>query len=195
MFSPHTCRITNIQVYDNSFDGSEQARRIKSDWARGGIVTNINYNNTCIRDSGQALLFTPYYSTRALSNPTAPLYPDCHNITLSNIRIIGTTSAIFQGFEANTGGLSQPALPLGMTLTNVLADSPSNVAVSSSDANLTLNNVNLPIFPSSANWVVLTGSASQQLSTAIAVDCSSAYIDLPGIGNSSPCGKTWSGSQ
>ncbi|MFM0715413.1 glycosyl hydrolase family 28 protein [Paraburkholderia strydomiana] len=187
--------VTNIQVYDNSFDGSEQALRIKSDWARGGIVTNINYNDICIRDSGQALLFTPYYSTKALPNPTSPLYPDFHDITLSNVHIIGTTSAIFEGFQANTGGIAHAALPLGMTLTNVLADSPSNVAVTASDANLTLNNVNLPIFPSNANRVVLTGAASQSLSTAKAVDCSSAYVDFPGIGDSSPSGQTWAGSQ
>ncbi|MFT4066145.1 glycoside hydrolase family 28 protein [Paraburkholderia sp.] len=187
--------VTNIQVYDNSFDGSEQALRIKSDWARGGLVTNINYNNICIRNSGQALLFTPYYSTKALSNPTTPLWPDFHDISLSNIHIIGGTSAIFEGFEANSGGIAHAQIPLGMTLTNVLADSPDNVAVTTSDANLTLNNVNLPIFPSTANRVVLNGSASQSLSTANAVDCSAAYVDFPAIGDSSTTGQTWAGSQ
>ncbi|APA90033.1 endopolygalacturonase (plasmid) [Paraburkholderia sprentiae WSM5005] len=186
--------VTNIQVYDNSFDGSEQALRIKSDWARGGLVTNVNYNNICIRNSGQALLFTPYYSTKALSNPTSPLYPDFHDITLSNIHIIGGTSAIFEGFQANSGGIAHAQIPLGMTLNNVLADSPDNVAVTASDANLTLNNVNLPIFPSAANRVVLNGSASQQLSTAKAVDCSAAYVDFPAIGDASTTGQTWAGS-
>jgi hypothetical protein len=28
--------VMNVQVYDNSFDGSEQALRIKSDWVRRG---------------------------------------------------------------------------------------------------------------------------------------------------------------
>ncbi|MGF6612478.1 polygalacturonase [Paraburkholderia sp. WSM4175] len=186
--------VTNVQVYDNSFDGSEQALRIKSDWARGGLVTNINYNNICIRNSGQALLFTPYYSTKALSNPTSPLYPDFHDITLSNIHIIGGTSAIFEGFQANSGGIAHAQIPLGMTLNNVLADSPENVAVTTSDANLTLNEVNLPIFPSTANRVVLNGSASQSLSTKKAVDCSAAYVDFPAIGDSSTTGQTWSGS-
>jgi hypothetical protein len=54
--------------------------------------------------------------------------------------------------------------------------------------------VNLPIFPSTANRVVLNGTASQSLSTASAVDCSSAYVDFPGIGDSSPSGQTWTGS-
>ncbi|KXU83959.1 endopolygalacturonase [Paraburkholderia monticola] len=186
--------VTNVQVYDNSFDTSEQALRIKSDWARGGLVTNINYNNICIRNSGQALLFTPYYSTKQLSNPTSPLYPDFHAITLSNVHIIGTTSAIFEGFQANSGGITHAQIPLGMTLNNVLADSPELVSVTASDANLTLNNVNLPIFASTANRVVLTGSASQQLSTKDAVDCSAAYVDFPAIGDTSTSGQTWSGS-
>ncbi|OLL27733.1 endopolygalacturonase [Burkholderia sp. SRS-W-2-2016] len=187
--------VTNVQVYDNSFDGSEQALRIKSDWARGGLVTNVNYNDICIRNSGQALLFTPYYSTKALSNPTSPLYPDFHDITLSNIHIIGTTSAIFEGFQANSGGITHAQIPLGLSMTNVLADSPENVAVTASDANLTLDNVNLPIFPSTANRVVLNGSASQSLSAKKAVDCSAAYVDFPAIGDSSTSGQTWAGSQ
>jgi polygalacturonase len=57
-----------------------------------------------------------------------------------------------------------------------------------------LNNVNLPIFPSTANRVVLNGSASQSLSTANAVDCSAAYVDFPAIGDSSTSGQTWPGS-
>ncbi|NKJ51100.1 hypothetical protein CIC12_31145 [Burkholderia sp. SG-MS1] len=48
--------------------------------------------------------------------------------TLSNVHIIGTTSSIFEDFQADTGGIAHAALPLGMTLTNVLADSPGNVA-------------------------------------------------------------------
>jgi polygalacturonase len=187
--------VTNIQVYDNSFDGTEAALRIKSDWARGGVVTNINYNNICIRNSDQALLFTAFYSTKALANPTSPLYPDFHNISMSNVHIIGGTAVTLQGFQANTGGIPHAALPLGMTLTNVLADSPDNVSVSTSDANLTLANVNLPIFASAANNVVLNGTASRSLSTEKAVDCSAAYVDFPGIGVSSPAGQTWPGSQ
>ena len=187
--------VTNIQVYDNSFDGAESALRIKSDWARGGTVTNINYNNICIRNSDNALVFTPYYSTKALPNPSSPLYPDFHDISLSNIHIIGSTAVQLQGFQANTGGIAHAQIPLGMTMTNVLADSPDTVAVSTSDANLTLDNVNLPIFASTANNVTLNGVASRSLSTASAVDCSAAYVDFPGIGESSPSGQTWPGSQ
>ncbi|WP_168670125.1 hypothetical protein [Paraburkholderia sp. SG-MS1] len=67
--------------------------------------------------------------------------------------------------------------------------------VTTSNANLTLNTVNLPVFPSNANRVALTGTASQSLSTVNAVDCSSAYDDFRGIEDSTPSGQTWAGSQ
>ncbi|WP_422110642.1 glycosyl hydrolase family 28 protein [Burkholderia multivorans] len=57
--------VTNVQVYDNSFQDSEEGLRIKSDYARGGEVSQIHYANICIRDAKNALLFTPYYSTKA----------------------------------------------------------------------------------------------------------------------------------
>ena len=37
--------VTNMEVYDNSFMHSEEGLRIKSDYARGGEVSNINYKN------------------------------------------------------------------------------------------------------------------------------------------------------
>ena len=58
--------VRNVHVYDNSFNGSEEALRIKSDYARGGEVSNFYYDNICIRNTTNALLFTPYYSTRPL---------------------------------------------------------------------------------------------------------------------------------
>ncbi|HTR08020.1 MAG TPA: glycosyl hydrolase family 28 protein [Paraburkholderia sp.] len=193
--SETNANVQNIQIYDNSFDGAESSLRIKSDWARGGQVNNINYNDICIRNSGSALVFTPYYSTKAL--PAAgPLYPNFHDITMSNVQIIGSSAVTLQGFQANNGeGYTNPQYPLTMTLNNVLADSPDNISVISSDADLTLNNVNLPILPSTANRVVLKGSASSQPPTANTVDCSQAYVDFPAIGESSPAGVTWPGQQ
>ncbi|MBS2023956.1 MAG: endopolygalacturonase, partial [Deltaproteobacteria bacterium] len=71
--------VKNVHVYDNSFNGSEEALRIKSDYARGGEVSNVYYDRICIRDTLNSLLFTPYYSTKAL--PAAgPLIPNFHDI-------------------------------------------------------------------------------------------------------------------
>jgi hypothetical protein len=76
-----------------------------------------------------------------------------------------------------------------MTLTNVVTDSPAAVDVISSDANLTVNTVNLPIFASSANRVVLNGTVTQSIDPKPLLDCSKAYVDFPS--STSPFGTTW----
>ncbi|WP_414439642.1 glycoside hydrolase family 28 protein [Burkholderia sp. 22PA0106] len=185
--------VTNVQVYDNAFWDSEEGLRIKSDYARGGEVSNINYANICIRDATNALLFTPYYSTKALP-AGGPLYPNFHDISISNVVITGSAGVKLQGFEANTGGFGEPAFPLVMKLTNVVADSPDNISVISSDANLTLQNVNLPIFASTANRVTVNGVANHALTSSGVLDCSKAFVDFPGIDQSNPFGTTWAPS-
>ncbi len=196
--------VTNVSVYDNAFVNSEEGLRIKSDYARGGEVSNIDYRNICIQNATNALLFTAYYSTKAL--PTAngvptPKVPNFHDITMSNVRIMGSAGVKLQGFAANTGGLFTPtpanptgylpAYPLGMTMTDVVADSPAQISVIASDANLTLNDVNLPFFASTANRVVLSGQANEKAKPDQVLDCSQAFVDFPAIGESNPFGTHW----
>ncbi len=180
--------VKNVHVYDNSFNGSEEGLRIKSDYARGGEVSNIYYDNICIKDSTNALLFTPYYSTKALPAAGA-LIPNFHDIYLSNVRIQDKSTLKLMGFQANTGGLGNPQYPLVMTLKNVVADSPAAMNLIASDANLTLSGVNLPIVASADQRIVLNGKASQAVEAANVVDCSRAYVDFPSP--TSPGGTTW----
>ncbi|TMH07900.1 MAG: endopolygalacturonase [Betaproteobacteria bacterium] len=180
--------VRNVHVYDNSFDDSEEGLRIKSDYARGGEVSNIYYDNICIRNATNALLYTPYYSTRPLPS-AGPLIPNFHDIYLNNVSIQGKTGVKLQGFAANTGGFNNPAYPLVMTLNNVVTDSPASVEVISSDANLTLNGVNLPIFASTDRRIVVNGAATQALNPANVLDCSKAFVDFPSP--TSPFGTTW----
>ena len=118
----------NVHVYDNSFDGSEEGLRIKSDYARGGEVSNIYVDDICMRNVTNALLYTPYYSTKALP-ASGPPVPNFHDIFLSNISLQGQTAVTLRGFAANTGGFNLPAYPLVMSLTNVVIDSPDAVSV------------------------------------------------------------------
>ena len=180
--------VTNMHVWDNSFEDSEEALRIKSDYARGGEVSNIYYNDICIRNATNSLLFTPYYSTKALP-ASGPLYPNFHDIFASNISIQGATGVKLQGFEANTGGFGNPQYPLVMTLTNVVTDTPNGVSLISSDANLTISGVNLPIVPSASARVTVNGTATQAVDASNVVDCSKAYVDFPTLTN--PSGTSW----
>ncbi|GGP24635.1 glycoside hydrolase family 28 protein [Silvimonas amylolytica] len=191
--------VTNVQVYDNSFEGSEEGLRIKSDYARGGEVSNITYTNICIKNAQNALLFTPYYSTKALPTIlqngvtyTKYLDPNFHDITLNNVRIMGTSNAKLQGFAANTGGSGNAQLPLTMTLNNVVADNATAVTMSAmSDANLTIKGVNLPIFGSTSSNVTVNGQVTQAVDPSKVVDCSNAFVDFPAIGQSNLFGSTW----
>jgi polygalacturonase len=179
--------VTNVWVYDNSMEDSEEGLRIKSDYARGGEVSNIFYENICIRNAENALLFTPYYSTKALTTP--PLIPNFHDIHLRNVRILGESSVRLMGFAENTGGWQNPQYPLVMSLDHVVADDPNKIAVISSDAALTLEQTNLPIFASQDARVITSGLATRAVDPAQAVDCSRAFMDFPTL--TSPAGQGW----
>jgi len=182
--------VTNIEVYDNSFLDSEEGLRIKSDYARGGEVSNVHYKNICIKNGLNALLFTPYYSTKAL--PTAgPLFPNFHDITLENVRIQGKTAVKLQGFQANTGGFGNPQFPLVMNMNNVVADSPDDITLTTSDAKLTIKGVNLPLIADANNRNVINGVPTKAVDPSKVVDCSKAYVDFPAIGASNFFGSTW----
>jgi polygalacturonase len=182
--------VTNIQVYDNSFNDSEEGLRIKSDYARGGEVSNVHYKNICVKNGQNALLFTPYYSTKALP-AVGPLFPNFHDITMENVRIQGKTAVKLQGFQANTGGFGNPAYPLGMSMTNVVADSPDDITLTTSDAKLTIKGVNLPLIATPENRNVITGVPTKAVDPTKVVDCSKAYVDFPAIGASNFFGSTW----
>jgi polygalacturonase len=186
--------VTNVHAYDNSFDNSEEGLRIKSDYARGGEVSNVWYQNICIRNALNGLLFTPYYSTKAVpidktSMEPTPLFPNFHDIYLDNVRIQGPTGVKLQGLEANSGGYDNPTHPLVMSLNDVVADDPSVINLIASDASLTVKGVNLPIQPSPDNRVVVDGTATQAVDTSKVVDCRWAFIDFPS--STSPAGTTW----
>jgi hypothetical protein len=162
--------------------------RIKSDYARGGEVSNVFYENICIRNALNALLFTPYYSTRPVKD-NLPLFPNFHDIHLNNVRILGTSGVKLQGLQENSGGYTTPALPLVMFLSNVVADDPDAINLIASDADLALNGVNLPILPSASERVVVKGAATRAVDPSRVVDCSRAFVDFPS--STSPNGTTW----
>ncbi len=183
--------VRNMHVYDNSFFGSEEALRIKSDYARGGEVSNIWYDRICIRHALNSLLFTPYYSTRPL--PTGgPLIPNFHDIYLSNTWIdpgSDSTTVRLQGFQENTGGFQNPQYPLVMSLENVVATSPEKVNLIASDTQLTLRGVNLYLFPTIGPRMVVNGTPTQAVEPAKVLDCRRAFVPFPS--NLSPIGSTW----
>jgi Glycosyl hydrolases family 28/MBG domain (YGX type)/Bacterial Ig-like domain (group 3) len=127
---PFTINNTTFPV--NYADGNSTAVRIKSDQAAGGIVTNVQYSNSCFLDHNKDLLFTPLYNTDAGSNT-----PNVSNILLQNLAFMNDAgkagSVQFTGTNTVVNGVTL-TFPLGITLDNVTfpnALTASNFTVSS----------------------------------------------------------------
>jgi polygalacturonase len=112
---PYTINTTTYRV--NYADGNSTAIRVKSDQAAGGLVTNVQYSNSCVLDHNKDLLFTPLYNTDSGSNT-----PNVYNILLQNMAFLndaGSTGTVqFTGTNTVVNGVTL-TYPLGITLDNV----------------------------------------------------------------------------
>jgi polygalacturonase len=182
--------VSNVNVYDLTIDGADNGLRIKSDWSRGGLVSNIRYSNVCIRTGNQtsnpqALIFSPYYSpTKSLG-----LYPNLQAIVLDGIRVVNASNYTFQGFNsaspvllgsgwsAGTVGFPSPPVvnPLLISLNNVVADdTPLSMTVADAQFSIGEGGTTLPL--QAGSGVTLTRAAGAQVSP---VDCSKAFVPFP----------------
>src|ERR1700733_9945858 len=114
---PYTINSTTFPVH--YADGNSTAIRIKSDQAAGGLVTNVQYSNSCILDHNKDLLFTPLYNTDAGSNT-----PNVHNILLENLSFLNDATTPSSGTVQFTGtdtvvNGQTLIFPLQITLSNV----------------------------------------------------------------------------
>lgn len=170
--------VKNMRAYDLSFDGDgtseNQALRIKSDASRGGPVTNITYQNICIRNMSSPLVLDTYYS-KAGGNKI----PDFHDILLKNVSIDGGGKIVVRGWDA--------AHPVGVTLDNVTGTGAFVFASSKSStipptlANANINvgpgPVSIPFKASEADHVTVTNVTGDGNSKQ--VDCSKAFVPFP----------------
>jgi polygalacturonase len=200
--------VSNIKVYDLAMDYTDNGVRIKTNWSEGGLVSNISYTNVCLQadpspspedTAPQSPIYIyPYYSAAT----DTQLYPSYQNITVDGLHDVGYPNGgagpgngpltmYFEGFDSTSSqmptssGWSAPAVanvvnPLGLTLNNVVIDTPATY--SASLANIALgSNVNLnagtPLASSTANGVTVTASGS---GTAATVDCSAAFSNISG---------------
>lgn len=103
----------------NYADGNSTAIRIKSDQAAGGLVTNVQYSNSCFLDHNKDLLFTPLYSADAGSNT-----PNVHNILMENLSFMNDATPAGSGTVQFTG---TNTVVSGVTIINPLQITLSNV--------------------------------------------------------------------
>lgn len=115
---------------DNTADSNSTGIRIKSGYDRGGLVTNIQYSNSCFQDHKAEVDFNPNFE-----DTTGTANPNFTNILMQNLTFLSEGTTQFTGTN-NNGTI----FPLGITLDNVsfpsvfpaseLNPAPTNVAMS-----------------------------------------------------------------
>ena len=138
--------VSHVLVRNLSIDGASNGIRIKSDPSRGGLVQDVTYENVCIRNASNPLVFTPHYTN--FTGERLPLYRD---ITLRDVHILTPGEYIFAGLDAQH--------PLGVTLDNVFADHLDESHVLAQQANITLGRSVGNLVPQGADVTVARESA------------------------------------
>ncbi len=115
-----------IRVSDLSIDGADNGIRIKSNITRGGLVTDVVYEDVCIRDSPNPIFMDTTYSAHASkAENRIPVFRD---IVLRNIRIEGGGKVTLEGLDNEHR--------LGMQFDNVVFDNPAQIRISAAHAEL-----------------------------------------------------------
>ncbi len=107
----------NMLWGNESVDSNSTGIRIKSANDRGGLVSGIQYSNSCFQDHNTEVQFTPLYNTN-----TGTLTPNYQNILMQNLTFLTAGSVQFTGADNPTTNQINPLL---VTLDNVNFDSLS----------------------------------------------------------------------
>jgi polygalacturonase/sugar lactone lactonase YvrE len=99
---------------NNTADNNSTGLRIKSGFDRGGLVTNIQYSNSCFQDHKAEIVFSPNYEAT-----TGTLTPNLQNILMQNLAFLTAGTAQFTGTTDNS-----TVFPLQLTLDNVSFPNP-----------------------------------------------------------------------
>jgi polygalacturonase len=138
--------VTNISVCDLSIDGTVSAGssngiRIKSYPGVGGPVSNVSYTDVCVRGLENPIDITPFYATGTGS------IPEYNGITIRDFHAVGTsppTHVTIDGYDS--------AHVTGLTLDNVILDTPPMITAQFADVALGPGAVN---FSPSGDGVVV----------------------------------------
>jgi polygalacturonase len=90
--------VNKILVTDLSLDGPDNGLRIKSNGSRGGLTENVTFDDVCVRNSPNPLVFDTAYT--AVGTLTGDKKPSMRAITLHNVRVSGGGKISFNGYDA-----------------------------------------------------------------------------------------------
>jgi beta-xylosidase len=158
-----------ILVQDVTFDGTDNALRIKSNGSRGGLVDGVTYENVCIRNVKAPIFMDSHYS--ASPELDGNKIPHFRNVVVRAVRIIGPGTITLDGYDA--------ARPLGITFDGVSADTPARIGVKGGRAQLTIgaNGTNIVVPDSIA---AVQGPRRAPVANAALASCESRLVPFPG---------------
>jgi len=158
---------------NNTADSNSTGLRIKSGYDRGGVVTNVQYSNSCYQYHKAEIVFSPNYE-----NTTGSSSPNFKNILIQNNTFLTEGTAQFTGTN-NSGNI----FPLQVTLDNVgfntlqtsdFSIAPTNAQLSYGPGVVSSNFIN-----SYATFVGLNGNtvtSNITESTLLPPTCNFTYI-------------------
>ena len=158
-----------ILVRDVTFEGTDNALRIKSNGSRGGLVDGVTYDNVCVKNVKYPIYMDSHYSASPELDGTKT--PHFRNITVRNVRILGAGTVVLDGYDA--------AHTLGITFDRVIADQPALIKARGGNAQLT-------IAPGGSNLVIpdsvarTQGSAPAPTANADLARCAERLVPFPG---------------
>lgn len=163
----------NMLSGNASTDSNSTGIRIKSANDRGGVVTNIQYSNSCFQNHKSLIQFTPLYNTN-----TGTLTPNFNNLLLQNLTFL--TEGTVQLTGASNNGTVYP-LTVGFDNVNFatlqtsdLNTAPTNTVVTLGPGQVSTNFVNAIKSFAGSNGVVVTDNRT--VPTLLAPVCSFTNI-------------------
>jgi polygalacturonase len=159
--------ISEVRISDLTLDGTSTGIHMKSNDKLGSLVRDVEFNDICIRNSGNPISIgthsgsTGHHEVDAAESNKPPLYID---IRLSGILIQGPGRVSIDGLDA--------AHRIEVAFRNVVAEEPDAVRTSADHAEIKLEGTNLTV---AGTDVTISGAPSK----GVANRCDGRFVPFP----------------
>jgi len=155
--------VRRMLVQDLSIDGADNGIRVKSNETRGGEVSDIRYDDVCIRNTKNPILMDTHYS---FAGTQANRIPRFTGIVLHDVRIEGPGKITLDGFS--------PENLLGITFDGVTVSNLTQTKFVAHYASVTVGPGPVNFHPS-GDGVTVKGEAGHGSLAA----CTNKFVPLP----------------
>jgi len=159
--------ISNVRISDLTLDGTSTGIHMKSNDKLGGLVRDVEFDDICIRDSGNPISIgthsgsNGHHEVDATDSDQPPRYTD---IRLSNILMEGPGRISIDGLDAEHR--------LDIELRNVIADQPEAIRATADHAAIQLDGTNLSV---AGTDVTVSGAPAK----GTPISCVGRFVPFP----------------